>query len=137
MSNDSPKFAGHTFSHSPIPYKVSWEPNLIEHRLADGTVRMQKKGFTLKASLSWKKSGWLTEDDYSALTTMFNQLTATAKFYPRPDTYPSRVFNMQIVNEFNFTPHMDLLQKEGQFYEGVLKLESSPGEITATASVIF
>lgn len=134
---DSPKFAGYTFTHPPLPYEAYWEPNFIEHRLADGTVKMYKKGFTLKAKLSWGEGSWLTQDDYSALTTMFNQLTATAKFYPRPNTYPGRAFNMQIVSDFNFTPHMSLLQAGQQFYEGTLILESSPGEITATAAGIF
>jgi len=134
--NDAPKLAGHTFSRAPSSYNVWWEPNLVSHRLADGGLVTYKKGFILKAKLEWSEN-WVDNDDYSALTTMFNQLTATAKFYPRPNTYPSRAFNMQISSEFNFTPHGSLLQSGRQLYGGSLTLESSPGEITATATEIF
>ena len=137
MANDSPTLAGYTFKHPPKPARIWWEPNLIKHRLSDGTLAVYKKGFILKAELIWGSDGWIDQDDYSNIAIMYNQLTATALFYPRPDTYPIRFFNVHIVNDFNFVPHGGDLQNGKQYYEGSILLESSVGEITATASVIF
>ena len=136
MANDSPKLAGHIFNIPPKPYRAWWEPNLIKHRLSDGSLAVYKKGFILKVELQWGENGWLKDGDYSAVTQMYNQLTATARFYPRPDTYAGRAFNVQLSNDFNFVPHGSDLRGR-QLYEGSILLESSVGDITATASDIF
>ena len=137
MANDSPTLAGHTFKHPPLPYRAFWEPNIVGHRLSDGSVATFKKGFVFKAVLEWGDGSWIDGDDYSNIAVMYNQLTGTAVFTPRPNTNPSRNFNVQITNDFNFTPHQSLLQQGRQLYEGSIVIESSIGEITATASVIF
>ena len=137
MANDSPKLAGYTFKHPPKPANVFWEPQLIKHRLSDGTMAVYNKGFILKGELIWGDNGWVEQDDYSNIAVMFNQLTGTALFYPRPDTYATRSFKVHIVNDFNFMPHGGDLQRNRQFYEGSIAFESSIGEITSTASDIF
>ena len=136
MANDAPKLNGFNFKHPPKPADVYWEPNLVQHRLSDGTLVSYKKGFTLKGKLSWGKEGWIDADEYSNVVAMYNQLTATCAYYPRPNSYSSRKFNVQISNELDFVPHEGLLQGK-QMYEGTIEFESSVGEITATASDIF
>ena len=138
MAYDSPKLAGYTFNHPPKPSDVSWEPMLAKHKLSDGATVIYNKGFKLVGKLEWGKSGWIDQDDYSNITVMFNELTGTALFYPRPNTYPTRSFKVHITNDFNFVPHDDLLNKGGkQLYEGSIVFESSIGELTATAVEIF
>ena len=99
MANDAPKLAGYTFSHPPKPSMVYWEPQYAQIKLSDGSLAVYNKGFILKATLTWGPDSWLEQDVYSALAVMYNQLTATALFYPRPDTYSTRVFNVHIVND--------------------------------------
>ena len=135
--NDSPTLHGYTFIHPPKPSQVFWEPQLVRHKLSDGTTVVYNKGFILKGKLEWGKEGWIEQDDYSAIETMYNQLTATAVFFPRPNTYPTRSFNVQLTNDFNFMPHGAQLNQGRQLYEGTIEFESSLGEITATASEIF
>ena len=137
MANDSPKLNGYVFKHPPKPSECSWEPQLVKHKLSDGTVAVYNKGFILKGTLSWGKDGWVEQDDYSNIALMYNQLTGTAVFYPRPDTYPTRCFNVQINNDFNFIPHDGLLNSKRQLYEGSITFQSSIGDITSTATDIF
>lgn len=137
MANDSPKLNNYTFLHPPKPIRVWYEPQLVKHTLSDGSLVIYNKGFILKGILEWGGDGWIEDDDYSNIAVMYNQLTATARFYPRPNTYSARVFNVQITNNFNFIPHGGDLQIGRQLYEGSIEFESSVGEITATASVIF
>lgn len=137
MANDSPSLNGYTFKHPPKPAKVWWEPKLTRHQLSDGSVAVYNKGFILRGTLEWGNAGWIDADDYSNVAVMYNQLTATCVFTPRPDTNPSISFNVQIVNDFNFVPHGGDLQKGKQLYGGVIEFQSSVGEITATATEIF
>ncbi len=137
MAYDSPTLNGHTFKHPPKPATIFWEPQLVRHKLSDGSLVVSNKGFILKGTLEWGRDGWVNQDDYSNITVMFNQLTATAKFFPRPNTFPTRSFNVQITNDFNFVPHGGQLEKAQQRYEGTIIFESSLGDITATASDIF
>jgi len=138
MANDSPKLNGYTFKHPPKPATVYWEPQHVKHTLSDGSLAITNKGFILKGTLEWGPNGWLEQADYSGVMDMYNQLTATCVFVPRPDTYPTRIFNVQLSNDFNFVPHGgDLQGSRSQLYEGSIQFESSVGEITATASDIF
>jgi len=137
MSLDAPKLAGFTFTHPPKPINVWWEPQLIKHQLSDGSVAVYNKGFILKGVMEWGNDGWIGQDEYSNVAVMYNQFTATALFYPRPDTYSTRRFHIQLTNNFNFTPHDGDLQIGRQLYAGSIEFESSVGEITATAGVIF
>ena len=137
MAYDSPKLAGYTFLHPPMPSDVYWEPQLVKHSLSDGTTVVYNKGFKLVGKLTWGKKGWIEQADYSAIAVMYNQMTGTAVFYPRPNTYASRSFKVHITNDFDFTPHGGQLNKGKQLYEGVIQFESSIGEMTATASEIF
>ena len=137
MANDSPKLNGYTFKHPPKPAVVYWEPQLVKHKLSDGSMAVYNKGFILKGRLEWGENGWIEQEDYSAIAVMYNQLTGTALFYPRPDTYPARCFNVRITNDFNFVPHEGQLNRGQQLYEGTIIIESSQGEITAAASEIF
>jgi hypothetical protein len=137
MANDAPKLNGFNFTHPPDSINVYWEPQLIKHELADGSLAVYNKGFILKGSLEWAET-WLNADEYSNVTVMYNEFTATAKFYPRFNTYPSRYFLVQITNEFNFQPHGGHLQGGGgQLYGGSITFESSIGDITATAGAIY
>jgi len=138
MANDSPKLNGYTFIHPPKPSEVYWAPQYVKHKLSDGSLAVYNKGYILKGKLFWSSQGWLEQGDYSAVQVMYNQLTGTGKFYPRPDTYPNRYFNVHITNDINFVPHGgDLQTNRAQLYEGSIVFESSLGEITATASEIF
>lgn len=137
MAYDSPKINGYTFKHPPKPADVYWELQLVKHRLSDGSLAVYNKGFILKGKLEWGSNGWLEQADYSNVVVMYNQLSATARFFPRPDTYPTRFFNVRISNDFNFVPHGGDLNTTRQLYEGTIMFESSVGEITATASEIF
>ncbi len=137
MANDSPTLAGYTFKHPPKPSNVRWEPQLTRHRISDGSLAVYNKGFILKGILQWGTDGWIEQDDYSNIAVIYNQLTATAHFTPRPNTNPTRTFNVQITNSFNFVPHRGDLQTAKQLYEGSIEFESSIGEITATATLIF
>ena len=136
-SMDSISLNGYTFKHPPTQLDVSWEPQRIKHTLSDGTLITYNKGFILKGNLGWGEGGWIDDDEYSNIAVMYNQNTATALFYPRTETYGARKFNVQLSNEFNFVPHKGHLQIGKQFYMGNITFESSVGEITATASVIF
>ena len=135
--SDAPRLNGYTFKHPPKPINVWWEPQLLKHQLADGSMAVYNKGFILKGKLEWGSNGWIEQDEYSNIAVMFNQLTGTAKFYPRYTTYPSRVFNVQITNDFNFVPHGGDLQTDRQLYQGSIEFQSSVGDITATATEIF
>jgi hypothetical protein len=137
MAYDSPKLDNYTFKHPPKPMNVAWFPQLVKHQLADGSLAVYNKGFILKGSLEWGRDGWIDQDDYSNIAVMFTSLTATAKFYPRPDTYPTKYFNVQITSDFNFVPHGGDLQVGKQLYEGSIAFESSIGEITSTTTNIF
>lgn len=137
MANDTVKIAGFTFTHPPKPIRVWWESQLIEHRLADGSLTVYNKGFILKGILEWGSAGWIDDDEYSNVAVMYNQSTATALFLPRPDTQPTRIFNVQFTNEFNFIPHLGDMGRNKQLYEGSIEFESSVGAITATSSSIF
>ena len=137
MANDSPTLNGYTFKIPPKPSRVSWDRVLVKHRLSDGQLATYTKGYILKGTLSWGANGWINDDDYSNVAVMYNELSATCAFYPRPDTYPNRKFNVQIINDFDFVPHRGDLQKGKQFYQGSIQFESSLGEITATPSDIF
>ena len=137
MAYDSPALAGHTFRHPPKPLNCWYEPQYVKHTLSDGSLAVYNKGFILKGSMEWGSDGWIDNEDYSAVVDIFNSLTATALFYPRPDTYPSRVFKVQITNEMNFVPHGGDLQTNRQLYQGSIEFESSIGEITSVASEIF
>lgn len=137
MAFDSPKIGGYVFKIPPKPIEVYWEPQLTKNQLADGHTVVYNKGFILKGELQWGRDGWCDNDDYSNIAVLYNQFTATALFYPRPDTYPTRYFRVQITNDFNFVPHDSLLNIGRQLYEGSIVFEGSIGEITATASVIF
>lgn len=116
---------------------VWWEPQLVEHQLSDGSIAVYTKGFRLKGTLSWGQDGWIDEDELSNITVMYNQLTATAKFVPRPDSFPARSFNVQILGNMNFVPHGGDLQVGKQLFQGIIELQSSIGEITATATPIL
>jgi len=137
VANDSCSIAGHTFRHPPKPLNVWYEPQYVKHTLSDGSLAIYNKGFILKGSMEWGSDGWIDAEDYSAVVDIFNSLTATALFYPRPDTYPTRLFNVQITNDFNFVPHGGDLQTNRQLYQGTIEFESSVGEITSVASEIF
>ena len=137
MANDSCSIAGHTFRHPPKPLNVWYEPQYVKHTLSDGSLAIYNKGFILKGSMEWGSDGWIDNEDYSAVVDIFNSLTATALFYPRPDTYPTRLFNVQITNDFNFVPHGGDLSTTRQLYQGTIEFESSIGEITSVASEIF
>ena len=135
--NDAPKINGFTFTHPPKPANVFWELQLVRHKLSDGTMAVSNKGMGLKGTLEWGSDGWIDQDEYSNVTVMYNQLTATAQYFPRPNTFPTRSFNIHITNEFNFVPHGGQLDSDIQRYHGTIEFESSIGEITATASDIF
>ena len=137
MANDSPKLNNYTFKHPPKPSECWWEPMLVKNSLSDGATVVYNKGFKLVGKLEWGKNGWVDQDDYSNIAVMYNELTGTALFYPRPDTYPTRNFKVHITNDFDFVPHDGLLQVGKQFYEGTIMFESSIGELTATAGGIF
>jgi hypothetical protein len=138
VANDAIKLNGFTFKHPPKPSNVVWEPQLVRHRLSDGSMAVYNKGFILKGTLEWSNDGWIDADELSNITIMYNQLTATCVFFPRPDTYSTRSFNVQITNDFNFVPHGGQLNSgKRQLYEGSISFESSIGEITATASDVF
>ncbi len=132
MAGDAPKLNGFLFKHPPIS-QVFWEPQLVRHRLSDGTMARPNKGFILKGELTWGRDGWIDDDEYSNVAVMFNQLTGTALYFPRFTTYPTRSFKVQIVNDFNFIPHGGLLEGK-QKYEGSIVFESSIGEITSTVN---
>jgi len=135
MAQNAPKLAGFTFTHHPKA-TVYWEPQLVTHKLSDGCKVVYNKGFILKGVLEWGSEGWLNQEEYSAVMTMYNQLTGSAHFYPKPDTYTTRKFVIHFTNDFNFTPHGAMLGGN-QLYEGSIEFESSIGEITATASEIY
>lgn len=135
-NNDAPKLNNYTFSRAPNPANVRWERILVQHDLSDGASVVYDKGYVLKGTLEWSSEGWLTIDDASNIVAMFNEATSTAKFYPRTDTYPTRSFNVQLV-DYSLTPHMGHLQTSSQLYEGSISFESSVGEVTATAGMIF
>ena len=134
---DAPKLNGFTFRHPPKPANVFWELQLVRHKLSDGTMAVSNKGMVLKGTLEWGSDGWIDQDEYSNVTVMYNQLTGTAQYFPRPNTFPARVFNIHITNEFNFVPHGGQLDSDIQRYQGTIEFESSIGEITATAGAIF
>ena len=136
MANNAPKLNGFTFTHPPETVEVSWEPQLVKHKLADGALAVYNKGFKLLGKLKWNGNSWLTQPEYSAVMDMYNQLTATGQYYPKPDSYPARFFGVQIVNDFNFVPMNSLLDNQ-QCYVGSIVFETSIGGITATASEIF
>ena len=135
--HDAPKINGFTFTHPPTDINVYWQPQYTHHRLADGSLATYNKGFILKGSLGWGNGSWIDEDEFSNVVAMYNQLTATAQFQPRPNKYSSRTFNVQISNDLNFVPHGGLLVVGKQLYEGSIVFESSIGDITATASELF
>ena len=137
MGFDAPTIAGFTFTHPPKPANVFWELQLVRHKLSDGTMAVSNKGMVLKGTLEWGSDGWIDQDEYSNVTVMYNQLTGTAQYFPRPNTFPTRSFNIHITNEFNFVPHGGQLDSDIQRYQGTIEFESSIGEITATASDIF
>ena len=137
MAHDSPKLAGYTFKHPPTEIDVYWEPQLIQHRLSDGSLASYNKGFILKGKFGWGRDSWIDGDEYSNIAVMYNQLTSTAQFQPRPNTYSNRTFNVQISNDFNFVPHGGLLGTDRQLYEGSITFESSIGDITATATPLY
>lgn len=132
MANDSPTLNGFTFRHAPKPANVFWEPQFVQHKLSDGTVAVYNKGFILKGSLEWSSDGWIDNDEYSNVALMYNQLTATCVYTPRPDTNAGRSFNVHITNDFNFVPHQGQLDVGRQLYQGSITFESSIGEITNT-----
>ena len=116
---------------------VWWEPQMIEHRLSDGSLAVYNKGFILKGVLSWGSDGWIDSDEYSNVAVMYNQLTATAKFSPKPDSFPTRIFNVQLRGSFNFVPHDGHLQTHNQLFQGTIEFESSIGDIVATATALL
>lgn len=136
MANNAPKLHGFTFTHHPKA-EVYWEPQYVKHRLSDGQLVTYNKGWILKGSLEWGSEGWLDQSEYSAVAVMYNQLTATAQFYPKPTSKSTRKFNVRITNDFNFTPHGGMLNVGKQLYEGSIEFESSLGEITSTASETY
>ena len=136
--HDAPKINGYTFKHPPTETDVYWEPQYTHHRLADGSLATYNKGFILKGKIGWGKGSWIDEDEMSNVVAMYNQLTATARFQPRPNTYTTRTFNVQISNDLNFVPHGGLLNSKGQqLYEGSISFESSVGDITNTVSELY
>ena len=136
MANDAPTLDNFTFRHPPKPANVFWEPQLVEQRLSDGSLVSHSKGFILKGELVWGDDGWIDGDEYSNVAVMVASLTATSKYYPRPNTYAARFFRVQI-SDVRFIPHGGDLQKGTQLYEGSISFESSVGEITATPTDIF
>jgi len=136
MANDSPKLHGFTFTHQPDVVNAYWEPQIIQHRLSDGIMATYNKGYILKCELRWSQS-WIDKDELSNVAVMYNQNTATAQYYPKPNTYATRKFNVHFVGGFDFVPHESLLQKTRQFFQGSILFESSIGEMTATASEVF
>ena len=136
MAYDSPKLGGYIFKHPPTINDVYWDTQLVTHELSDGSKAVYNKGFILKGKLGWGDGSWIDADDYSNVTVLYNQLTATAQYYPKPDTYASRKYNVQILNTFNFTPLGGRLESN-QAYEGTIEFESSIGDISATAGSIF
>lgn len=137
MANDFTKFAGITFKRPPN-IRLWWEPNTISHRLADGAMATYKRNFTLKGEMEWGGNGWCSYDDWSNIAAMYNQLTATAVLYPRPDTQAARKYNVHITNSFEFVPYQDIIDKTqvGQSYQGTITFESSIGDLTATCAAL-
>jgi len=135
--HNSPTLRGFTFTHPPDKIQVHWEPLYVKHGLADGAVAIYNKGFKLMGKLEWKKS-WLTQNEYSAVQTMYNNPSGTSAywFYPKPTDYPTRKFAVQLTDGFDFVPMNNLVDSE-QAYVGSIVFESSVGSITATASEVF
>jgi hypothetical protein len=110
---------------------------MIQHRLSDGGIAKYNKGYVLKGVLQWGENSWIDDEELSGIiATIFGSSTSTVKYYPRPDTYPTRAFNVQVV-DYNFIPHGGLLQNGRQFYEGTITFESALGELTATSTDVF
>jgi hypothetical protein len=121
MAFDAPKLRNYTFSKPPDKYEISWDRIVEKHELSDGIIRQYIKGFKMKFKFSWDKN-WLNPDDYSNIVAMYNDTSALA-LYPRPDTYPSINYTVQITNDFNMTPWNSLLEKNNQAYEGSIEGE--------------
>ena len=137
MANNAPTIRGFTFTHPPSKSQVSWEALRVQHTLADGAVAIYNKGFKLSGKLTWSSS-WIDQSEYSAVLTMYNNPSGTAAYwyYPKPDTYPTRKFAVQITDDLDFIPMQGLVDNR-QIYVGSISFESSVGSITATASEIF
>ena len=120
MANDAPKLRNYTFSHAPDSFDVWWDKVTQKHELSDGSIRQYVKGFILKFKLSWK-SNWLNEDDYSNIVAIYNDRSGL-DFYPRPNTYPSLHYTVQMTNDFDMTFWNDLLEATGsQGFQGTLE----------------
>ena len=131
MANDSPTLRGYTFSIPPSKNEITYDKIFQKHKLANGAIRTYFKGYRAKCTFEWQDS-WLDEDDFSNLCVIYNDTSATLAVTPRPDTYPSTTFNMQIVNNFEFVPHGGLMSSTKQKYEGAIMLEA----VTITATCV-
>jgi hypothetical protein len=130
MAHDAPKIKGYTFSKPPDKFLCWWEKIEEIHSLSDGSKRKFRKGFKMHFKFSWDKN-WLNEADYSALCAIYNDNSAMA-LYPRPNTYPSTNFTVQLTNDLNFPYWNSFLEATGkQCFEGTLEGEGF--EVTATA----
>ena len=128
---DSPKLRGYTFSHAPDDFRVWWDKVTQKHELSDGSIHQYVKGYLLKFKLSWK-SNWITQDDYSNIVAMYNDRSGL-DFYPRPNTYSSLHYTIQLTNDFDMTFWNDLLEtNDQQGYQG--SLEGECLYITATCT---
>ena len=133
MAHDAPKLRNYTFSHPPDKFEIWWDKVEQQHRLSDGSLRKYTKGFLFRFSFGWSKN-WLNEDDYSNICIIYNETSALALF-PRPDTYPSASFTVQLTNDFNLKPWKDFLEQSGsQGYEGTIEGEGL--YMTATCTTI-
>ena len=136
MANDIPKIHGITFTHAPKVYAV-WESQLKKHTLANGQSIVYNMGYVLRGKLEWGEDGWVDENELSNIASMYNQLTASAKFYPRPDTEASTFYQVHITNQFDFSPYGGRMDTSNQSYQGSIEFESSLNATTATATPIW
>jgi hypothetical protein len=134
MAHDAPKLRGHTFSKPPDKFECWWDRVTEVHTLSDGSKRQFRKGFLFKFRFSWDKN-WLNENDYSALCRIYNDFSSLT-LYPRPDTYPSDNFIVQVTNDLNAKWWNSFLETSGkQGYEG--SIEGEGFSITATATELL
>lgn len=131
MAHDAPKLRGYTFSKPPDKFEVWWDKVTEKLTLSDGSIRQYVKGFKLKFKFQWANN-WLNEDDYSNTVLIYNDSSGLS-LYPRPNTYPSTLFTVQLTNDLDLKPWKDFLESSGQQgYEG--SIEGEGFYITATAT---